>query len=212
MHFNNISFSDKIDKNYEAVLRENVYMYKKHKSGDESMITEITVKQARAGDKMAFQMLYEAIYKDMYRFAYYMLQNKEDAEDAVSDAVYDMYKGIAGLKNSDSFKTWAMRILSIKCKLKQKEYISKRNDEAQDVSELDIVSGQNVEGQVVLKTDIMKAFDTLDDEEKMIVVSSAVAGMSSDEVGSITGLKSATVRTKLRRALAKLKTRLEAGV
>ncbi len=176
------------------------------------MITEITVKQARAGDKMAFQMLYEAIYKDMYRFAYYMLQNKEDAEDAVSDAVYDMYKGIAGLKNSDSFKTWAMRILSIKCKIKQKEYISKRNDEAHDAIEIDIVSPQNVEGQVVLKTDIMKAFDTLDEEEKLIVVSSAVAGMSSDEVGNITGLKSATVRTKLRRALAKLKNRLEAGV
>lgn len=176
------------------------------------MITEITVKQARAGDKMAFQMLYEAIYKDMYRFAYYMLQNKEDAEDAVSDAVYDMYKGIAGLKNHESFKTWAMRILSIKCKLKQKEYISKRNDEATDVSEIDIISPQNLEGQVVLKTDIMKALDTLDEEEQLIVVSSAVAGMSSDEVGNITGLKSATVRTKLRRALAKLKSRLEAGV
>ena len=95
---------------------------------------------------------------------------------------------------------------------KQKEYISKRNDEVHDGSEVDIISPQNVEGQVVLRTDIMKALDSLDEEEQLIVVSSAVVGMSSDEVGNITGLKSATVRTKLRRALVKLKSRLEVGV
>lgn len=47
------------------------------------MITEIIVKQARNGDMHAFQMLYEEIYKDMYRVAYYLLGNREDAEDAV---------------------------------------------------------------------------------------------------------------------------------
>ena len=62
------------------------------------------------------------------------------------------------------------------------------------------------------RTDIMRAMNVLEKEEKIIVVCSAVAGMSSDEVGSVTGLKSATVRTKLKRALAKMKGRLEAGV
>ena len=176
------------------------------------MITEIMVKQARAGDKRAFQMLYEAIYKDMYRFAYYILQNKEDAEDAVSEAVFDMYKGIVGLKKYDAFKSWAFKILFVKCKLKQREYVIKHQQETYDISELNYPSEHDVEGQVVLKADVMKAFKTLDDEEQIIVVCSAVSGMSSDEVGNITGLKSATVRTKLRRALTKLKGRLEVGV
>jgi len=173
------------------------------------MISEVIVKQARKGDKWAFQMLYEDIYRDMYRFAYYLLQNREDAEDAVSDAVYDMYKGIAGLKKAAAFRSWAMKILSAKCKMKMKEYINKHNDEVMDN---DYDSGQDVEGQIVTRTDIMRAMDILDDEERMIVVCSSVAGMSSDEVGRLTGLKSATVRTKLRRALLKLRSRLEVGV
>ncbi len=176
------------------------------------MVTEIIVEQARAGNKWAFQMLYEEIYKDMYRMAYYLLKNKEDAEDAVSEAVFDMYKGIAGIKKYDAFKAWAMKILSIKCKLKMKEYAQKRTEEYEEIGENEYVSEQDVEGQAVLKTDIMKAMSILSEEEQMIVVCSSVAGMSSDEVGNITGLNSATVRTKLRRALAKLKVRLEAGV
>ncbi len=176
------------------------------------MITEIMVKQARAGDKRAFQLLYEEIYKDMYKMAYYLLQNREDAEDAVSEAVFDMYKNISKLKKADSFKSWAMKILSIKCKVKQREYIVKRNEEPYDVQEFDCPSKQDVEGQTVIRTDIMRALDVLEEEEQVIVVCSAIGGMSSEEVGKITGLKSATVRTKLRRALVKLKGRLEAGV
>lgn len=173
------------------------------------MITEILVKQARDGDDHAFEKLYEEIYKDMYRMAYYILKNKEDAEDAVSEAVFDMYRGISGLKKWESFKPWAMKILTVKCKLKLKEYCEKQ---AQSNEDIELESGQDVEGQVVQRTDIKRAMSCLDEEEQIIVVCSAVAGMNSDEVGSITGLKSATVRSKLSRALAKLRKRMEAGV
>lgn len=176
------------------------------------MITENVVNQARAGDERAFQMLYEDINKDMYRMAYYLLQNKEDAEDAVGEAFYDMYKGISKLRKNESFKAWAMKILSVKCKVKIKEYIQRRNEQSEELGENDCVSRQDVEGQAVMRTDIMKALSILSDEEQLIVVCSAVAGMSSDEVGNITGLNSATVRTKLKRALSKLKSRLEVGV
>lgn len=173
------------------------------------MIRETLVIQAQAGDKRAFQSLYEEVYEDMYRMAYYLLQNKEDAEDAVSEAVFDMYRSIAGLRKRDAFKAWAMKILSVKCKLKMREYSYRRGDEAINNDYADTL---NMEHQVVQRTDIMRALKLLKKEEQIIVVCSAIAGMSSDEVGSITGLKSATVRTKLRRALAKMKSRLEAGV
>lgn len=173
------------------------------------MINETIVKQAQNGNKQAFQSLYQEIYEDMYRMAYYLLQSKEDAEDAVSEAVFDMYRSITGLKKNDAFKAWAMKILSVKCKQKMKEYVQRRDEElVQD----DYADALNFEQQVVQRTDIMRAMNVLEKEEKIIVVCSAVAGMSSDEVGSVTGLKSATVRTKLKRALAKMKGRLEAGV
>ena len=44
---------------------------------------------AKKGDKDAFAQLYQHIYKDLYKFAYYVLKNDQDAQDAVSDAVMD---------------------------------------------------------------------------------------------------------------------------
>ena len=124
-----------------------------------NMISEIIVRQAQNGDKRAFQSLYEEVYEDMYRMAYYLLQNREDAEDAVSEAVFDMYRSIRGLKKCESFKSWAMKILSVKCKLKLKEYSMRHGDET---IENDYADTLNLEHQVVQRTDIMRAMNRLE--------------------------------------------------
>ena len=72
------------------------------------------VAAARAGDKEAFGALYAAIYTDLYKFAYYLLKNEEDAKDAVSDAVMDAYAGISKLRSEEAFKSWMFHILSAK--------------------------------------------------------------------------------------------------
>lgn len=166
------------------------------------MITEVIVKRAVDGDDEAFKILYEDLYKDMYRIAYYKLQNIEDAEDVVSDAVFDMYRGIHKLKDLTAYRAWAMRILNVKCSIKMKEYYMNRTE---DIEELDCQSLENVESESVLRTDIKKALDILSDEEKTIVLCSAVAGMSSDEISEMINLNSNTIRSKLSRALLKLR-------
>ncbi|MBQ9700787.1 MAG: RNA polymerase subunit sigma-70, partial [Lachnospiraceae bacterium] len=78
------------------------------------MISEVIIKKAQNGDDSAFASLYESVYEDMYRMAYYMLGQREDAEDAVAEAVLDMYRYIRQLKRAGSFKSWAMKILWVK--------------------------------------------------------------------------------------------------
>lgn len=166
------------------------------------MITEVIIKRAVDGDDEAFKALYEDLYKDMYRIAYYKLQNREDAEDVVSEAVFDMYKGISKLKDLSAYRAWAMKILSVKCSLKLKEYCQNKTE---DIEAVDIRSDFDVEGDSVLRADVKKALNILSDEEKTIVLCSAVAGMTSDEIGKMTNLNSGTIRSKLSRALEKLR-------
>lgn len=166
------------------------------------MITEVIVKRAVEGDDEAFKILYEDLYKDMYRIAYYKLQNVEDAEDVVSEAVFDMYKGIHKLKDLTAYRAWAMKILNVKCSIKMKEYYINKTE---DIEEIDCQSLENVESGSVLRADIKKALGILSDEEKTIVLCSAVAGMSSDEISEMINLNSNTIRSKLSRALLKLR-------
>lgn len=39
------------------------------------------VRQAKKGKREAFAKLYETVYEDMYRFALYVLKDREDAEE-----------------------------------------------------------------------------------------------------------------------------------
>lgn len=47
---------------------------------------------------------------NMYRLAFAMLHNREDAEDAVSEAVLRAYENRHSLRRQDSFKPWIMQI------------------------------------------------------------------------------------------------------
>lgn len=83
------------------------------------------VRQAKKGKREAFAKLYETVYEDMYRFALYVLKDREDAEDAVAETVADAFESIGKLRKEEAFRAWIFQILSNKCKRKLKEYITK---------------------------------------------------------------------------------------
>lgn len=154
------------------------------------------VEQARAGDQTAFTMLYDLVFKDLYRFALYSLKNAQDAEDVVSETVMDAYISIARLRDSNAFRGWIFKILSNKCKRKLKEYIHKTAELSEEVlhSTNDLAEDMQVR----------QAFFMLSDEERLIVAMKVFGGYQSKEIGSILHKSHNTVRSKLDRALQKM--------
>ena len=159
------------------------------------------VSRAKKGDKEAFSEIYACIYKDMYKYAYYILGNAEDAQDIVSDAVIDAYQSIRKLKDDSLFRNWIFKILSNKCRRKKKQYLDKivPLEEDMKISEDDYES----------KYDMMHAFSKLDEQEQTVVSMAVFAGYKSHEIGEYLNLNPATVRSKLSRALSKLQKTLE---
>jgi len=74
------------------------------------------VEQAKAGSADAFGQLYAQYAQDLYRFAYYYLGSREEAEDAVQDAVCAAFQGVGALRSAASFKAWLFSILANTCK------------------------------------------------------------------------------------------------
>ncbi|MDE6387770.1 MAG: sigma-70 family RNA polymerase sigma factor [Lachnospiraceae bacterium] len=58
----------------------------------------------------AFEQYIRDYAPNMYRLALAMLHNKEDAEDAVSEAVLKAYEKRRTLRSQSSFKPWIMQI------------------------------------------------------------------------------------------------------
>ena len=153
-------------------------------------------------DANTFSKMYESLYKDLYRFAFYMMKHAQDAEDAVSEAVISAYENIRKLKNEDAFKSWIFTILANKCK---KKLVSSSGKEL-PLEHYEARTEQDME----ISMEIKKAFLILTEEERLIVALSVFAGYTSGEIGNMQKINASTVRSKRKRALEKMSYVLEA--
>ncbi len=159
------------------------------------------VKKARAGDADAFAELYSTLYKDLYRIALVNLKNQHDASDVVSDTVLEAFSSIKKLKDEKAFKAWIIKILTVKIKNKQKEYIKTRNYQ----EELESVEQEKTDEINYGGLELMEEFRRLNEEERLVLSLSVVSGYTSEEIAKVTGLSANTVRSKAARAKIKLK-------
>ena len=166
------------------------------------------VRKARDGDADAFAELYSLVYKELYHIALVNLKNQHDASDVVSDTVLEAYSSIRKLKDEKAFKAWIIKILTVKIKRKQKEYI-KRRDYQQDLDDLDSVEQEKAEEINYGGLEIMEEFRRLNEDERLVLSLSVVSGYTSEEIAKATGLSANTVRSKAARAKIKLRKLLE---
>lgn len=61
-------------------------------------------------NKEQFSKLIRLCSPNMYRLAAGILQNQQDAEDAVGEAVLRAYENIGKLRSAEKFKAWIMQI------------------------------------------------------------------------------------------------------
>ena len=73
------------------------------------------VKRSISGDADAFLELMEKNSLAMYKVARGILDNDEDAADAIQDTILTCFEKIHTLKNPEYFKTWMIRILINEC-------------------------------------------------------------------------------------------------
>ncbi len=170
------------------------------------MTNEELINHAKRGSKDAFCELYGR-YKDrLYRYAYYKLQNPEDAQDAVAGCVLCAYSQITQLRKPAAFDAWIFRILNACCAARIKSQIQMR--QSLPIEQAGPAASYDFSAQIE-KTELADALSCLSEEEQQIVLLFAVAGLKSREIARITDLTAGSVRSKLSRSLAKLRKSLE---
>src|SRR5215471_6947250 len=70
------------------------------------------VERARSGDSDAFRLLVEQHSRSIFRLAFRMTGNEEDAEDVVQETFLRAYRQLDKYEARSSFSTWLYRIAS----------------------------------------------------------------------------------------------------
>lgn len=191
------------------------------KWGDEEGVPEEAEKtaqlvcSAQKGDQDAFMQLYQMYYREMYAYAAYMLRHPQDAEDAVADTVVAAFESLKKLRDVYRFRQWIFKILSNKCRKKRKQYVQRNKYQDSGREEMDgdplksISDGRNIEKEATDREWIRDAFDCLSEEERYIVNSFLFGGYRGEEIADSLGIGSSTLRSKYRRALMKMRKKLD---
>ena len=143
-----------------------------------------------------FMVLYESVYKDLYRLAYYYLGNPQDAEDVVSETVLRAYEKFSSLRNEEAFRPWIFKILVNQCNSFLRKHISHKTEELTVEQKTDQELGDTVIVNEMLAV--------LSEEERKIVVLAVFGGYKGEEIAKMMHARHSTIRSKYRRALKKL--------
>ena len=156
------------------------------------------VKRSISGDADAFLELMEKNSLAMYKVARGILDNDEDAADAIQDTILTCFEKIHTLKNPEYFKTWMIRILINKCKDILR--LGRRMVCVEELPEQE--TGSTVEAEANLEW--KEALQGLDEKYRLIVVLFYAEGLRTAEIGKLLQLPDSTVRTRLARGREQL--------
>ncbi|MBP5223595.1 MAG: sigma-70 family RNA polymerase sigma factor [Lachnospiraceae bacterium] len=148
------------------------------------------IRLAKERDADAFTALMDAQMSGMYKVARAILQNDEDAADAIGDTILVCWEKMETLKEIRYLKTWLTRILINHC------YESLRSrSRFSDMEEIPEISGRD-DYQIEWK----EALSILTEEYREVIVLYYSQGFRTKEIARILGIPQATVRTRLSRA------------
>jgi RNA polymerase sigma-70 factor (ECF subfamily) len=178
------------------------------------------VARARAGDADAYRVLVERHSRTLFRLAYRMTGNEQDAEDVVQESFLRAYRQLGKFDDRASFGTWLYRIAA-NCSLDLVRARKRRSEhfapaEAETAAEDPIASlpsGAPSPERETLSTEVRErvaaAMQDLSAAERTAFVLRHFEGMCIEEVSRVLDCQPGAAKHSVFRAVQKLRRALE---
>lgn len=160
----------------------------------------------RRGLEQRIEELLIQNYQKYYRLAYLYVKTEQDALDVVQESAYKAIRGYRCIKQEDYLDTWITRIV-----------INTATDLLRKRSSTILVDPQgsqeiwdNPQEDIYQDLDLSRALEYLDDSERVTVILRFFEDRKLEEIAQIMEVGINTVKSRLYRALKKLRITLEA--
>lgn len=177
------------------------------------------VKQAARGDQQAFNLLAEKYSRRIYNIGLKMLCNADDAADMTQEALIKIYRNLPSFRGDSAFSTWVYRVSVNTCRdalraayRNRERSFSDFGDEEESVINFDIADYSAMPESVYLDGEDRKylhaLIDGLSPKYRLVVVLREVSGLSYQEIADSVNISVGTVKSRLNRARAAMRSRL----
>lgn len=142
-------------------------------------------------------------YEKYYRLAYSYVRSEQDALDVVQESAYKAIRDCGRVKDPRYISTWIYRIVvntAIDLLRSRGREIVMENEERMEGPQ-----------PAYERLELEEVLDRLDEKEKAVIVLRYFQDMKLGEIGEVLDENVSTVKTRLYRALKKLRLELEDG-
>src|SRR5436190_10321162 len=179
---------------------------------------ETAVARARSGDADAFRVLVERHSRPLFRLAFRMTGNQQDAEDVVQDSFLRAYRQLGKFDERASFGTWLYRI-AVNCSLdlvrsrkRRSERMAAEDPEMEDPvlslpAQAPTPDRLAMSGEV--RERVAEAMNELSASERTAFVLRHFEGMCIEDVSRVLGCQPGAAKHSVFRAVQKLRRALE---
>jgi RNA polymerase sigma-70 factor (ECF subfamily) len=164
------------------------------------------ISRAQAGDDLAWQELIETYREDVFRLAYLLLNNTEDAQDITQETFIRTLRYLHRFDETRPFRPWVLKIASNLCRNHKRNLrrywlavwtFNHEPDEA----------GLPIEKQIIQQEEVsavLSAIRALRHAEQEIIYLRYFLDLSVAETAEVLNIKIGTVKSRLHRALQQL--------
>jgi RNA polymerase sigma factor (sigma-70 family) len=173
------------------------------------------VERARAGDVDAYETLVRRYQVLAVRTAYVAGGSAADAQDAAQEGFVKAYQALGRFRPGAPFRPWLLRIVANEA-INRRRTANRQFGLAQRVAEGRPAGGAapSPEGAALLgetRRELMAALGALRDEERLAIAYRYFFDLSEAEMAEALGCARGTVKSRLSRALSRLRRELEAS-
>ena len=165
----------------------------------------VIVARVLRGDVEVFRVLVNR-YRDRYaRYAFHMLGNREDAEEALQDAFTRAYRSLARCEDPERFGAWLFRILLNRCRtLGARRGRRARTFVVDEVAMLEAAEDHPAERNA-WREEIDRGLQQLRADQREAFLLKYVEDMGYDEMSQLTGVGVSALKMRVMRACDRLR-------
>jgi len=171
--------------------------------------------RARQGDSDAFRALVERHSRTVFRLAFRMTGNEEDAEDVVQEAFLRAYRQLGRFESRANFGTWLYRIVAncsvdlMRAKQSRQDMSHGESlDEATELPSRDSAGPERLAQSAEIQRRVQDALAGLSPLERAAFTLRHYEGRSIEEISQTLGLGTSAAKHSVFRAVKKLRVAL----
>lgn len=175
------------------------------------------VEQVLNGDRDAFRALVERHSRTVFRLAYRMTRNEQDAEEVVQETFLRAYRRLSTFESRANFRTWLYRIavncsLDLKRARTQQEEVPLVTEHDGEQAEIQVASAEPGPHRMLLSAEVRRklgaAMESLTATERAAFVLRHFEGQNIEEIARALNLREGAAKNSIFRAVQKLRREL----